>query len=154
MKTKVTIGIPAFNEQCNITELLSDLLSQKIDNFTLEKIIVASDGSTDDTNQLVRKIKNQKIILIASKVRKGMAYRENQICNLAKSDILVLLNADIRITDKNFLYRLILPIAQNRADLTSCRTVENTPKTLFEKILFISTKLKTKIFSTIKSSSL
>ena len=63
MKTKfkkptLSIGIPAFNEEANIYFLLKDLLSQKMDQFNLERIIVNSDGSTDDTIEQVKRIKN------------------------------------------------------------------------------------------------
>ena len=48
-KLTVTIGIPAYNEEANVRNLLVSLLAQKETNFKLQEIIVVSDGSTDKT---------------------------------------------------------------------------------------------------------
>ncbi len=137
-KPTVTIGIPAFNEQANIGFLLESILKQQQEGFIIEKIIVASDGSTDNTNKIVRGFKRKNIMLIANKERLGQGPRNNQIIERTKSDCLVLLNADIAIIDKSFLTKLISPILKEGADLTSVRPLGVKPKKFFEKIVFIS----------------
>lgn len=148
MKT-LAIGIPAFNEEANISFLVNDLLSQKTEGFKLSKIIVNSDGSTDKTTAEIKKINNKKIILLDHKKRLGRAFRQNQIMELANEDALVLIDADTLIKDRYFLKKITAPIFSSRADLTSARVEELEPNNFIEKILEISMKLKKYIFESI-----
>ena len=69
-KLTVTIGIPAYNEEKNIGRLLKSLSNQKGDDFTLNEIVVLSDGSTDMTNEIVHSQSklNRKVKLLAGKI--------------------------------------------------------------------------------------
>ena len=53
-KPTVTIGIPAHNEEANIANMLNSVISQEQKSFFLEKIIVALDGCTDNTESEAR----------------------------------------------------------------------------------------------------
>lgn len=75
----LTIGIPVYNEEANISELLSRLLSQKEVGFKINKIIVISDGSTDSTVERVKEIADPRVALITYKDRKGPHERLNEI---------------------------------------------------------------------------
>ena len=57
---RVTIGIPAYNEENNIIPLLTSLVNQKTSQVVVEKIIVMSDGSSDNTVGSVKLLKNKK----------------------------------------------------------------------------------------------
>lgn len=153
MKKTITIGIPAYNESANIVKLITSLLAQKDSNFSVEKIIVSSDGSTDLTVKKVKAIKNKKVVTIQNKDRKGIARGLNQIVQNCKSDILVTLDADIDIKDSLFLEKLIKPILNNNADLTSSAIAENFPKTFYGKILLVSMALKDVLFSVFKNGN-
>lgn len=145
-KLTLTIAIPAYNEEANIAQLLNDIAKQKITLAKLEKILVVSDGSTDQTaiNALSTKVSTLEVITHIE--RKGVAYRQNEIFSLTHSEIIVLFNGDIRIYDKNCVDKLIQPITQNQADCTSCNLVAQNPKTFIENILAVSMKVKTEIF--------
>lgn len=149
-RKSLSVGIPAFNEEANIGYLLRDLLAQKVKGFSFKEIIVSSDGSSDKTVEIVKNIKNKKIVLFNNRKRKGQAERQNQIIKRSNSDILVLLNADILIKDKYFLKKLITPILSGRVDLTSVSVEELPAQNLMEKILDSSMKLKKSIFERIK----
>ncbi len=138
----ITVGIPAYNEESNIGFLIKDLLNQNQTKYSLEKIIVSSDGSTDGTSKVVRGFKNRTIILFDNKKREGLAAGQNRIIKNANSDVLVLLDADIRIRDPRFLEKLISPVASGKADLTAPYVKEVNPITFLEKVLFISTQVK------------
>ncbi len=103
----VTVGIPAYNEERNIREILEGILAQEEDGFRIEKIIVASDGSTDKTADIVRSFRDPRIQLIAGRENRGQNYRQNQIIDHTNSDILVLFNADIIIGDGCAVYSRI-----------------------------------------------
>lgn len=145
-KPTVTIGIPAYNEEANIGYLLNELLGQKQEGYEIEKIIVASDGGNDKTNEIVSEFKGNGVKLIRGRSRKGAPIRQNQIIKLCNSDILVLLNADIAIYDEYFLGRLIAPIIKHGADLVSGSLIPTAPKTLTEKILYVSFLFKKSMY--------
>ena len=156
MKTKittVTVGIPAHNEEKNIGKLLKSVLNQTQSVFRLDKIIIASDGSTDDTVKIVNNIKNPLISVIDDSERKGKSYKLNQIINNTNSDVLVILDADILIQDKLFADKLIKPIIESEADLTSAAIEELEPKTFIQKILKASMLLKKNIFENFKGGN-
>lgn len=108
-----TIGITALNEEANIAQLLVALLDQKLHTVKLEKIIVISDGSTDKTVTIAKSVGDSRIKVIDSKKRLGQAQRQNQIFNLATTDITILLNADVLPADKTCIETLCKPF-QNK----------------------------------------
>ena len=145
-KTTVTIGIPAHNEEANIGFLINQLLAQKQTKYKIDQIIVASDNSTDKTVKIVKNINSPIVHVIDSKTRIGKPLRENQIKNISKSDILVLLDADIQLDGDEFIKKVIRPIEEG-ADLASCRVLALNPETLVENILNQSIIFQDKIIS-------
>lgn len=134
-KHTVTIGIPAFNEQVNLLNLLNDLRSQKQINLKIAKIIVACDGSGDKTVETVRKQRSLPIQVINGKFRIGKPARLNEIIKKTNSDILVLLDADIRLRNSDFLTSLTAPLlGQSKVALTSGYAMPFKPVNFVEKI--------------------
>lgn len=155
MKTKqsVTICIPAYNEEENLKRLIPALLKQKNSTYTLSKILIVSDGSTDNTLNIVKSFNNKRLVLIDGKERKGLAFRQNQLLSQANSDIIVLLNADIVIVDLTYIEKLITPIAKHEADMTSSSLMETQPRNFFEKSLYLSMQMKKSIFQKFKNGN-
>jgi glycosyltransferase involved in cell wall biosynthesis len=114
-RPSVTIGIPAYNEEANILHLLGELIRQKQANYRLKKIVVLSDGSTDNTETLVKSIKDSRIKLIRNEKRLGLNATQNKILRSSTSDILVLLDADILPKGTECIANLIKPIIKNPA---------------------------------------
>lgn len=149
----IIIGIPAYNEETNIKKLIRSVLDQKTYGFTIVKVIVSSDGSTDNTSQNVEAIKDNRVILINNKTRCGIARGLNQIIAKCDSEILVTLDADIKIVNKNFLSRLVKPIMENRADLTSSSIREILPESKMARVLNTSMRLKEILFKVFKNGN-
>lgn len=149
----ITIGIPAYNEEINIGFLLRDLLDQKIEGFNLSKILILSDGSTDETVKKARSFNNSKIQVIERKERLGKSATQNEIISKIHSDILVLLDADILISDKYFLLKLISPILDEKFDMTSSGIKELPTRGFFDQILNVSMNLKTTLFNAFKKGN-
>lgn len=145
-KLTITIGIPAYNEEANIGRLMGDLLSQKCRGFKIVEIIVSSDGSDDGTEKIVRTFRDSRIKLIVNEDRRGIARGLNQIASRAQGNILVAIDADIRILDGNFIEKLIEPIVRGNADLTSASIKPLPQKTPFAKMLATSMDLKAVLF--------
>ena len=107
---KITIGVPAYNEEKNIASIITKL--KKI----TDSIIVCDDGSSDMTSDIS---KNLGAIVITHKKNMGYGVAINSIFQKAKelnSDLLVTFDADgqHRVED---IEKVIEPIKNNDADL-------------------------------------
>jgi glycosyltransferase involved in cell wall biosynthesis len=90
---RVTVGIPAYNEEQNIINLLRSLEEQR----SLISEVIVSDDSSDRTPNLVRDFADHselKITLLHHEVRRGAAAAWNEIFQRASGDVIVLYDAD------------------------------------------------------------
>ena len=107
---KVTIGIPAFNEEKNIAKIIVKL--KKI----YDEIIVCNDGSTDLTGEIAE---NLGVIVINHKQNLGYGAGINSIIKKSKeidTDILVTFDADGQHKVEDVI-KVIEPIKNGDADL-------------------------------------
>ena len=107
---KITIGIPAYNEEKNIASIITKL--KKI----TDSIIVCDDGSSDMTSEIS---KNLGAVVISHKKNMGYGVAINSIFQKSKemkSDLLVTFDADgqHRVED---IEKVVEPIKNNDADL-------------------------------------
>jgi glycosyltransferase involved in cell wall biosynthesis len=146
-KVKVSVGIPAYNEEANISNLIDKLLEQTESTFELFEIIVISDLSTDKTDEIVKSYNNEKIKLFRNQERLGQALGQNKILDLYQGEILVLLNADILPKNNVFIQEIIKPI-QEKSDvgLVGAKVEPLPPTNFFEKILYSSNIMKQDIY--------
>ena len=92
----VTIGIPAYNEEQDILNLLQSLEDQNTHNFAISEVIV-SDDSTDSTPDIISKFAARsplKVTMHHHDTRRGTAAAWNEIFKQASGDIIVLYDAD------------------------------------------------------------
>ncbi|HUQ85827.1 MAG TPA: glycosyltransferase family 2 protein [Candidatus Limnocylindrales bacterium] len=132
---KLSIGIPAYNEAANIKSLLRTILSQSENSFKLQEIILVSDGSSDKTVFEANKVKSNKINIIAESYRKGKSERINQIINTFNGDILLLIDADIKIKDKLLFSKIVENNNFNKAGLISVNAIPDKANNFFQKII-------------------
>lgn len=104
---KISIGIAAFNEEANIAYLLKSINSQNQNNIKIIEIILASDGSTDNTVSVAKKSKTPNLKVLNDGKRLGKASRINQLIKNYKGDYIVLFDADVVLENKNTLEKLI-----------------------------------------------
>ena len=137
-KPTITVVIPAYNEQENIGNVLDSLLLQKLKRFRMEKIVVYTDGSTDNTLDIVRKkiIKPSLIDLRIGTHQKGKFYRLNKIYKQNKSDVLIVLDADIALVGNSFVENFAASIIDDEgAMLVSAWELPLIPKTFVGRII-------------------
>lgn len=110
MATNCSIGIMAYNEECNIGKLLDALCQQKLQQIAISEIIVVASSCTDDTVKIVEDLskKNNKIKLLVQEKREGKAPAINLFIRQAKENILVLESADT-LPDEYTIENLIRP---------------------------------------------
>lgn len=151
-KPSVSIGILAYNEAANIGKLLTQLMRQNQNIYNLDKIIVSSDGSTDDTNRIVRSFA-PNVTLFANRNRRGMARGNNQITKACRSDILILLNADLLLDDSSFIDKLILPLIEKKVDLVAPASITLPPASFVQTALTSSHQIKTAAYAKYNSGN-
>lgn len=148
----VTIGIPAYNEVANIAHLVLDILSQDEQDFVLEKVLILSDGSSDETVAKARTVsKDDRVVVVDDRTRKGKAARLNEIIKQTKSDVLVLLDADVQLGGRSFLRELIFPVIHDGADLSTGRMLALKPRRIVEYALDAGLLCKNLIFESWRS---
>ena len=88
----VTFLITAYNEEKSIRQKLENTLSLDYPPDKLE-IMVASDGSTDNTDSIVREFPDKNVVLHRVEGRVGKTETQNQAVNAAKGDIVIFSDA-------------------------------------------------------------
>jgi glycosyltransferase involved in cell wall biosynthesis len=133
MNTPISLGIMAFNEEKNISLLLTELQEQKLKEFSIKEVIVISSGSTDKTDFIIKthsKV-DKRIRPIFQKKRKGKAAAVNLFISKARSKIIVLMSADI-LLKKNTLENLLRPLNNPKIGIVGCHPIPvNDPTTFF-----------------------
>ena len=95
MDKKISLVIPAYNEAAIIEDTISAALQYLDCNFMDYELIIADDGSTDDTKNLVLKTKNPRLRCTSypKNKGKGCAVREGVLAS--EGDIIVYTDADL-----------------------------------------------------------
>lgn len=153
-KPNLSIVIPAWNEEKNIGHLLGDLMKQQYSSFELMEVVVVSDGSIDSTVSIVESYKkyfNGVLSVIDSRARKGLAARQNELLSIAKGDVIVMLQSDIRIEDKKFLEKFTHQVIEEKRDLVSCKIEEVTSTSFIEQVIWVGMALKHSVFESMNN---
>ncbi|MCR4430873.1 MAG: glycosyltransferase family 2 protein [Tepidanaerobacteraceae bacterium] len=115
---KISILIPAFNEEKNIESTLRGLADFEEDFCVKRKldmeIFVIDDGSADKTSEKAAGC-GAKVIRLEKNMGKGGALRHG--AKNATGDIIVFLDADLRESSRE-VRKLIEPIMNHKADVT------------------------------------
>ncbi|MFH0971158.1 MAG: glycosyltransferase [Candidatus Micrarchaeota archaeon] len=94
MAPKITVGIPAYNEEAGIARSVKSALSS---HPAPTEVIVVASGCTDNTEGVVRELmrKDRRVKLIVEKKRAGKGSAINLILKNAKGDFLIMTDADL-----------------------------------------------------------
>lgn len=112
---KVTIIIPAYNEERTVAEVLKKVNSLSLGDLKKE-IIVIDDGSTDQTFNKIRSVAKDipSLYPIRHKKNKGKGAAVVSGIKKATGDIIVIQDADLEYNPED-IPRLIKPILDNKA---------------------------------------
>jgi glycosyltransferase involved in cell wall biosynthesis len=95
---KFSVVIPLYNKKKEIKDTLESVLNQ---SYPADEIIVVDDGSTDKSEEMVRKFFNDKVKLI-NQQNKGVSVTRNRGIIEAKNEYICFLDAD-DLWEKDFL---------------------------------------------------
>ena len=109
---KLSIIIPCYNEKDTILKILKKV--KKV-NLPVEKeIIIIDDSSKDGTTEIIRKIKDKKIIKIYHEKNKGKGAAVKNGIEKASGDIIIIQDADMEYEPEDYK-KLIEPIINKKA---------------------------------------
>jgi len=112
---KISIIIPAYNEEKRINKVIDSLLGQTYKNI---EIIIVDDGSTDNTVKIINNYKDKRL-KVFSKENGGQGKARNFGINVCTGDYLMFVDADDYV-DKNIVKKLYECLKENDADISIC----------------------------------
>ncbi len=135
----ISILIPAYNHQDYVTQTLDSILN---DGFQDKEIVIINDGSTDNTDETIKKWieKNGNKIHINYKNRenRGLTKTLNELLTLSSGAYLVALASDDYLLDggleKRYLYLVAHP--EKYAVFADCIVVDNDSEKTHDSGLF------------------
>ncbi|HMA96916.1 MAG TPA: glycosyltransferase family 2 protein [Polyangiaceae bacterium] len=109
IQPSVSVVVAAHNEAQNIGTKIENLLALDYPKEKLQ-IIVASDGSTDETNSIVEAYADRGVVLVRLKQARGKPSALNEAVSCATGDVVVFCDARQRV-DANAISALVACLA-------------------------------------------
>lgn len=106
-----TVIIPAYNEERTVANVLK--VVKEVD--VLDRIIVVSDGSTDNTAKIAESM-GVDVIILEKNIGKGGALKAG--LDSCTSDVVLFLDADLIGLSKEHVLQLLKPVIAGDADMT------------------------------------
>ena len=125
MWPSVTITVPAYNAERSIRATLESLLELDYPRDRLQ-ILVLSDASTDGTDAIVDELRDRGVELHRQHARRGKTAAENAASALARGEIVVNVDAAIRIPPAS-LKALVRAFGDPSVGVASGRDVSTAP---------------------------
>lgn len=114
---KVSVIIPAYNNETYIKKCLQSVTKQSYENL---EILVINDGSSDRTEELIREVQQQdKRIQLFTQKNSGVSISRNRGIDTATGDYLTFVDADDYI-GKDYIRDLVNRAEEKNADMVIC----------------------------------
>jgi len=134
---KVTIGIPAYNEEKTIEKTVDSIINSDYPKEKIE-IIIVNDGSKDNTakvsQELIKKHKGYNIILI-NKANGGKSSAVNAAIEKATGEFFAVVDADSRI-EKDAIHKVVPHFENQNVGAVISRVRVDSPNKILERIQF------------------
>ena len=136
---KISILIPAYNHENYVNQTLDSIIK---DSFKDKEIVIINDGSTDNTDEVIKnwiqKHQNKIKITYKSRENRGLTKTLNELLNLSGGLYVVTIASDDYLLDggleKRYQYLIEHPLKY--AVFADCHVVDNDNKKMFDSGLF------------------
>ncbi|TAL62347.1 MAG: glycosyltransferase family 2 protein [Bacteroidetes bacterium] len=108
---KLSIVIPAYNEKVMIEKVIESVEKQKVPGWEKE-IIIVDDGSTDGTEEVLKKFA-KKYTIILQKVNQGKGAALQEGFKQATGELIIIQDADFEYTPRDY-EQLLYPFENTR----------------------------------------
>lgn len=115
---KISVIVPAYNSESTIERCLKSLIKQTYNNM---EIIVINDGSTDKTDEIIRRIvaENFDKIKYISRENKGIGFTRNEGLKNATGDLIGFTDSD-DFVEPDMFEKMFLKMTESNADIVIC----------------------------------
>lgn len=129
MNIRLSIIIPAFNEERTINYILKKVYKVNLKNIEKE-IIIINDGSTDDTQKIIKDFllshSREKIRLISHKKNQGKGSAIKTGIKMATGDYILIQDADLEYDPQQY-EKLLTPILENKTKVVYGTRLKRLP---------------------------
>lgn len=115
MNLKLSVIIPAYCAEKTISRCIQSCLNQ---DYSSIEVIAINDGSKDNTLQLLKAVKDERLFII-DKQNEGVGKARNAGLEVATGEYVIFLDADDEIPS-NYIERLVSNIELNNSDIALC----------------------------------
>jgi glycosyltransferase AglD len=149
MKPSVSVVIPCYNEESIIQSTyhrVKQVLLRECDDF---EIIIANDGSTDRSAEILRNIAaaDARVVFIDYRPNRGMGYACRQMYACASKDMVIQMDADLAMAPEDTIPAFVRQLAQShcivgsrylgvKADYPLRRRIASRTYYLINRLLF------------------
>lgn len=109
--------VTAFNEEAVIAKRIRNIMDCDYPGELLE-VLVASDGSTDRTDDIAKGFNDPRVVLFRPERRLGKTETQNEAVEKAKGEIILFTDADT-IFEKDFLRHIVNPFYDDKVGLVT-----------------------------------
>ena len=113
----ISVVIPTFNREKLVTRSIKSVLNQTLKNI---EVVVVDDGSTDNTENAIKKIKDKRIKYYKLKKNSGACYARNFGISKSKGKYIAFQDSD-DVFHKDKLEKQLKNLLLNDSDLDFCR---------------------------------
>jgi len=125
---KLSIIIPVYNEERTLKEIISRVKRARIPDGVISEIIAVDDASGDSSSEILKKIRDIKVISHKENLGKGAAVRSG--IKAASGDVILIQDADLEYNPQDYS-RLITPITSGKTKVVYGTRLKNYPLKLF-----------------------
>ncbi len=129
---KVSVIIPAYNEEKTIAKTINSILASDYPNF---EVIVVNDGSKDNTLEIVKEFKNEKL-KVFSKKNSGKGSALNFGIKQAEGEIVFTMDADTFVEPYS-MKKMVRYFKQKNVMSVTPAMIIDKPKSILQRVQYI-----------------
>ncbi len=110
----VSIVVPVFNDRAHLEGLLRFLLKQDFPSFV---VAFVDDHPTDGSFEFLQERTSDRVLLVRTEKNSGIGHARNVGVKASDSELIAFIDSDCP-AEPNWLFRLVMPLLEKRADAT------------------------------------